>query len=179
MGLEDLTPEQRRQLQLGEILLSNPEVAKSSLRLAKKAKPELRLPEIDLEDAIAAEAQKREEWQEKQEQREIEQRVEHRRREHAQAAKDAGFTQEEIEKIVVDEKCSFETALRLANLQRETAVPGAADTAYGGRSPSYARDIRPDADLRKKSPSELRRWGLNTAHEMLDDYMKRARGGQR
>lgn len=175
MGLEDLTPEQRKQLELGSILLSNPEIAKSSLRLAKKAKPELRLPEIDLEDAIAAEAKKREEWQEKQEQREIEQRVESRRREHARAAENAGFTPEEIEKIVVDEKCSFETALRLANLQRETAIPGAAETGYGGRMP-YARDLRPDPELRKMSPGDLRRWGTNTAHEMLDDYIKRARG---
>lgn len=176
MGLEDLTPEQRKQLELGSILLSNPEVAKSSLRLAKKAKPELRLPEIDLEDAIQAEAKKREEWQEKQEQREIEQRVEQRRREHAVAAREQGFTPEEIEKIVVDEKCSFETALRLANLQRETAVPGAAEGVYGGQQMPYAKDLRPDSDLRKKSPADLRRWGLNTAHEMLDDYMRRARG---
>lgn len=178
MGLEDLTPEQQKQLKLGEILLANPEVSKSALRLAKRAKPELRLPEIDLEDAIEAEAKKREEWQAKQEEREINQRVEQRRREHALAAKEAGFTPEEIEKIVVDEKCSFETALKFAELQRETAIPGAAETGYGGRVP-YSRDLRPDPEWRKLSPADQRRKGTSMAHEMLDDYIRRARGQQR
>lgn len=51
-GLEDLTPEQRAQLNLAQLLLSDPETSKQARRLAKKLKPELQFGDLDMEDRI-------------------------------------------------------------------------------------------------------------------------------
>lgn len=53
-GLEDLTPEQRSQLNLAQLLLSDPDTSKQARRLAQKLKPELKFSDIELEDQIAA-----------------------------------------------------------------------------------------------------------------------------
>jgi hypothetical protein len=51
-GLEDLTPEQRAQLNLAQLLLSDPETSKQARRLAKKLKPELQFADLDMDDQI-------------------------------------------------------------------------------------------------------------------------------
>lgn len=55
MSLEDLTPEQRAQLNLAQLLLSDPDTSKQARRLAKKLKPELQFSDLDLEDRIVKE----------------------------------------------------------------------------------------------------------------------------
>jgi len=57
-GLEDLTPEQRAQLNLVQLLLSDPETSKQTRRLAKKLKPELQFSDLDMEDRINKEREK-------------------------------------------------------------------------------------------------------------------------
>jgi hypothetical protein len=176
-GADDLPLEQQKALRLGRLLLeTNPEIAMDAKRLAKKADPNLRLPEVELEDKMRAEAAARAEWEEKQEQRQMEERVTARRKERDREAKAAGFTPEEIEKIVVDEKCSFETAMKLAELQRQSAEPGAGDVYYGGRVPQ-PRDMRGDPEWRKLSPAQQRLRGNEMAHQMIDDFIRKARRG--
>jgi hypothetical protein len=55
-GLEDLTPEQRQELNLGRLtkqLLANPETAETVQRLLPKADPKLRFPEVEIKDNLA------------------------------------------------------------------------------------------------------------------------------
>ena len=88
---------------------------------------------------------------------------------------DAGFTLEEVEKIVAAEHCSLDTALRLAQLQRESAEPGAAD--YSGPRPM---EVRPDADWRKLGTDvgALRRRSAEIAHQGIDDLLRRQRAAR-
>ena len=175
-GLEDLSPEELKQFRLGKMLLeANPEIADEAKRLARKVDPKLRLPEIDLADKIAAEKKAREEWEEKQAEKDREDRVHRRRQEEGQRARDAGFTPEEIEKIVVEEHCSFPTAIKLATLQRESAVPGPAQFNSGD---PLAKTKDGDFDWRKASPSDQRRKGVEIFHQGIDDMLRRQRSGR-
>jgi hypothetical protein len=54
VSLESLTPEERSQLELARLLLSDPKTNKEARRLAKKLKPELQFADIELEDRLAA-----------------------------------------------------------------------------------------------------------------------------
>lgn len=52
MSLEDLTPQQRAELNLAQLLLSDPETSKQARRLAKKLKPDLQFADIEMEDQM-------------------------------------------------------------------------------------------------------------------------------
>lgn len=55
-SLEDLTPEQKQDLNLGKLtkqLLQNPETAENAQRLLMKGDPKLRFPEVTLKDSLA------------------------------------------------------------------------------------------------------------------------------
>lgn len=181
MSLEDLSPQEQVQLRLGKLLLeANPEIQMDAKKLARRANPQLRLPEVDLEEKLEAERKARQELEEKIERQRIEDRVAERERKVKDQIEKAGFTLAEIEKIVKDEQLHGEsgiaTALKLANLQREAAAPGAADITGNYAGP---QDMRGDPDLRKKSPGDLRRWSNDTAHEMMNDALRRLRGSAR
>lgn len=56
MSLEDLTPEQKQDLNLGKLtkqLLQNPETAENAQRLLMKGDPKLRFPEVTLKDSLS------------------------------------------------------------------------------------------------------------------------------
>lgn len=180
-GIEDLTPAEQQQLRFGKMLLeANPELVMEAKKLAKKVNPNLRLPEVDLEEKLAAERAEREKLEAKIEQRRMEDRVAAREQAALKKIEDAGFTPDDIEKIVKEEKCSLDTALRLATLQRESAEPGAADVFSGGRaSVPGPRELRPDPEWRKLSPADQRKKGAEIAHGMMDDYLRRQRAAAR
>lgn len=177
MSIETLTPQQLKHLRYGEMVLEakDPKIVDEAKRLARKVDPNLHLPEVDLDDKIAAEAKKREEWEEKWEEKRREERFNQRREEEARKSREAGFEPEEIEKIVVEEKCSFPTALKLAALQRETAMPGPASYSTG-----FPLDRTKDGDFdwRKASQADRQRKGLEIAHKGIEDMLRRARGGR-
>lgn len=180
MSLENASPAELQQQKLGQLLLeSNPEIALEAKKLARKANPNLRLPEVDLEEKLEKERAARQELEDRLERQRIEDRVAERERAVKKQIEEAGYTVDEIEKIVKDEQLHGEsgiaTALKLARLQREAAAPGAADV--GGGYPG-ARDIRGDPELRKMAPSDLRRWSASTAHEMIDQFRQRMRGAR-
>jgi len=59
MSLEDLTPEQRARLTLMDALLKNPETQKEVRKLARKADPNFRPPDLDIEDRLEREREER------------------------------------------------------------------------------------------------------------------------
>ena len=62
MSLEDLSMEQRDELAaLARQLAENPETRKEFLRLTKKAKPDMPIPELEIEDSTNTAVQKAEE----------------------------------------------------------------------------------------------------------------------
>src|SRR4029077_9792702 len=114
-GLESLTPEQAKALQLGSLLLNtNPDIARDAKRLALKANPKLNIPELELEDRIDKATARSPEKIEELEQRLITQDVNARRELFRSDCTKQGLDPDEVEKIVVDEKCSPATAIKLA-----------------------------------------------------------------
>ena len=149
MSIEDLPAEQQKALHLGSMLLSNPEVANKAKRLAKEVDPHLRLPEIELEDAINKVRDENRAELEKRDKELMEERVRSRRAEQDSKIREAGFEPAEIEKLIVEEHFgSYEAALKFAELRRQAAEPGPAEASFGGRTP-YPRDLRGDEEWRK------------------------------
>jgi hypothetical protein len=179
-GIEDLSPQDQQAHRLGTLLLrKNPDIARRAKRLAREADPTLVVPELELEDQIAKSNQTQAEKLAAMETQLMEERVRNRKRDRDAQIKDAGYTVEEIEKIIVDEKCTYETALKIADLQRQTAEPAAGDVLHGGLPPHTPIDLRPDQDWRKLSGNALRRKSATVAHEMVDDLAKRRRAAAR
>lgn len=174
-GIEDLTPQQLKWLRYGEMVLEAKDAAivDEAKRLARKVRPDLHLPEIDLEDKINAEKKAREDWEAEQEQKARDKDLAQRREAQAQRSRDAGFDPEEIEKIVIEEKCSFPTALRLASAMRDSAVPGPASFSSGL---PLNRTQDGEINWRKLSPADARRKGQEIFRDGLTDLMRRQRG---
>jgi hypothetical protein len=181
-GIEDLSPEQQKALQLGSMLLSNPEVSNKAKRLAREVQPNLRLPEIDLEDQIA---KLREETGAALEQRDkelMEERVKVRRAEQDAKIREAGFEPAEIEKLIIEERFgSYDAALKFAELRRQAAEPGPAEAGWGGRMPQ-PRSLVADEEWRKEYAKggigALRQKSATMAHEMIDEALRNARRGR-
>lgn len=176
-GIESLSAADQNAVRLGRLLLNtNPEVAREAKRLAKKADPNLRVPELELEDQIAASAKKSEERTAELERQLIEERVARRREEfHRQVAAE-GLDVAEVEKIIVDEKCSPATAIKMAKLQQQTADPTAGVVAANGNAVGTPIEMRPEAEVRKLTGNTLKRWSATLAHEMVDGFRGRNRG---
>lgn len=176
-GIEDLSGQELVQARLGKLLLETPEVRRDVLRLAKKANPKLNLPEVELEERLDAERADAIKREEKLEQQLMEERVARRKTERDAQIRAAGFTVEEIEKIIVDEKCTYETALKLAGLSKQTAEPTAGDVRFGANPPGTPVEMRPDKDWRKLQGSQLRQRSAEVAAEMINSAQKKWRAG--
>jgi len=178
VSLEDLTPQQLQAFNLGKLLLENPEVAIEAKRLAKKANPKLQIPEVDIEDRLAAQ---RTEFQTELDRRDKEamaERVAARKRERDRQIIEAGYKVEEIEAIIVREKCSYETAIKIADLERQVATPSAADVLSGG-IPNIPKEMRPDKDWSKLSAGDVRKRSASIAGEMINEFRTARRQGAR
>jgi hypothetical protein len=166
-GVEDLTGADLQAHSLGKLLQQNPEVYREAQRLALKVNPKLRIPEIELEDQIAKSEAKNKERTDKLEEELIAERVARRKTERDAQIAALGLEIAEVEKIIVDEKCSYETAMKLAQLQRQTAEPTAGDHNFVN-APGTPVEMRPEGDVRKLSGASLRRWSADQAHKMID-----------
>jgi hypothetical protein len=176
-GVEDLSGAELQAFQLGKLLLGNPEVRREAQRLAKKANPALQIPEIELEDRVTAERTERLASEKKLEEALMGERVARRKSERDAQIVAAGFTVEEIEKIIVDEKCSYETALKIAAMMRQTAEPTPPDVRHG-TAPGEPINLRPGEDWKKLDRSGAKTLGLKLAHEMVDDLRKTRRAAR-
>lgn len=177
-GVEGLSANQQQALKLGELLLNtNPDIARDAKRLAKKANPALRIPEIELEDAIDKASEKNTAKVAELEQRLIERDVTDRRRIFREDCTKQGLDPDEVEKIVVAEKCSPATAIKLALLQQQTGEPTAA--AHHVMPQGTPVDMRPEKDIRNLSGAALRKWSADQAHSMVSDLMSKRRTAAR
>jgi hypothetical protein len=169
MPLEDLTPDERKALNLGRELLANPEVRMDAFRLAKKANPKLNIAEIDLEDKIAAVNDAALKREGKLEEQLMTERVQRRKSERDAQIIAAGYTVADIEKIIVDEHCSYETAMKIADLQARTGEP-TADNIRGGHVVGEAVEMRPEGDWRKLNGAGLRKKSAQVASELISGF---------
>jgi hypothetical protein len=181
-GIEDLTQDQRRALDLGSILLGNPEVAMAAKRLAKKAKPELRIPEVELEERLEAERVETDKRFEKAEQQQLQRDVAARLSFQREESTRQGLDPDEVDKRVVDEAkagnpVNHAIARRLITLERQTAEP----TGYpeGSTPPGTPIDVRPEKAVRGLFGNALRKWSSDTARDMVDGFRGRKRAPAR
>lgn len=130
MSLENLSQDARDELAaLAQQLAESPETRKDFLRLTKKMKPEIPIPELDLEDTVSRATQNSEQriqqLEAKLKQKEAMEELERRRR----AIRDKGLAKDEedvksIEKIMLDRGItSHETAAEYHNWMKQAAEP--------------------------------------------------------
>ena len=130
MSLEDLSQDQVSELaQLARTLAENPATRKDFLRLTRKMKPEIPIPELDLEDTVSRATQNSEQriqqLEAKLKQKEAMEELERRRR----TIRDKGLAKDEediksIEKIMLDRGItSHETAAEYHNWMKQAAEP--------------------------------------------------------
>lgn len=175
-GIEDLTPAQLREFRLGQELMKDPAIRLQALRLAKAANPALHLPEVDLEDRIVKVTEDAKAREQKLSDELMTERVTRRQNERNAQIREAGFQVADIEKIIVDEKCSYETAMKLAAAERRSAEPTSSHTR--GRHQHEPIEMRPAEDWRKAGSAGtggLRKKSAQVAAEMIDQL----RSGQR
>ena len=130
MSLENLSQDARDELAaLAQQLAESPETRKDFLRLTKKMKPEIPIPELDLEDTVSRATQNSEQriqqLEAKLKQKEAMEELERRRK----SIRDKGLAKDEedvksIEKIMLDRGItSHETAAEYHNWMKQAAEP--------------------------------------------------------
>jgi hypothetical protein len=173
-GVDELNAAQQQALRLGEALLAHPEVRTDVQRLYKKVKPDAVIPELALEERIDKVREEGDKKLEKFEQQLMEERVARRKAERDAMISKAGFTVEEIEKIMVDRKCTVETAIHIAGLERQTAEPSSPEVRTSTVQ-GEPLDMRPDKDWKNLSKKQAERKGLSLAHTMVDEFRREQR----
>ncbi len=135
MSLEDISMEQRDELAaLAKQLAENPDTRKDFLRLTKKAKPDLPIPELEIEDATHREFSKANERVEQLEQRLRERDARDKLNEARQQLISKGFARnnediEQIEKVMLEKNIpNHETAAEYWKWMSQTAAPTPATT---------------------------------------------------
>lgn len=130
MSLENLSQDARDELAaLAQQLAESPETRKDFLRLTKKMKPEIPIPELDLEDTVSRATKNSEDriqqLEAKLKQKEAMEELERRRR----VIRDKGLAKDEedvksIEKIMLDRGITnHETAAEYHNWMKQAAEP--------------------------------------------------------
>jgi hypothetical protein len=165
-------------MRLGALLLKNPEIALEAKRLAKKADPTLQIPEVDIDDRIAAAAKESQKSVEKLENELVAERVARRKTERDAQITAAGFKVDDIEKIIVDRKCTYETALHIAELERRTSEPTTADNNFSN-PPGTPIEMRPEKTWRGLFGGALRQKSADLAHDMVNQFRNTRRAGAR
>lgn len=135
MSLEDISLEQRDELAaLAKQLAENPDTRKDFLRLTKKAKPDLPIPELEIEDATRGEISKSNERVEQLEQRLRERDARDKLTEARNSLIKNGLARsdsdvEQIEKIMLEKNIpNHETAAEYWNWMNQLATPTPATT---------------------------------------------------
>lgn len=123
-GLEDLTPEQRAQINLAQLLLSDPETSKQARRLAKKLKPELQFSDLDTDDRIAkATETSAEQVKELQKQLAKQQFERDRERAHAKL-RERNLDPAAVEKVMTDNGiANYDLAAEVLEARSQAAAP--------------------------------------------------------
>ena len=130
MSLENISLEARDELAaLSQMLAENPETRKDFLRMTKKVKPDLPIPELDMEDytrkAVGQSEARVQQLEAKLRERDAVEELQKRRN----SLMKKGLIQsegeiEEVEKIMLDKKIhDHETAAQYHNWMKQAAIP--------------------------------------------------------
>jgi hypothetical protein len=171
-GIEGLNPSQREALKVGAALLGNKEIRRDVQRLYKRANPNVVIPELEAEEALAKAREEDAARFDKQEKEIMTLRVNQRVADRKEQCAKEGVDYDDVCKVVVDEKCAFETGIKILKLQQQTAEPSAGDVRNGAGAPT---DILPGAEFRKAggNVSALRRVSAQVASDMINGFRGR------
>jgi hypothetical protein len=123
MSLEDLTPEQQDQAaRLFKFVKANPKVEKDIRRAAKAQNPNMSAPDLEIEDAIAAQKAESDAKIKELQDANLETLRNQRRAEAHAKCRAAGFEPDAVEKIMVDESIgNYDTAINYMRGQKVMA----------------------------------------------------------
>ena len=169
MSLENISLEARDELAaLSQMLAENPETRKDFLRMTKKVKPDLPIPELEMEDytrkAVSQSEQRVQELEAKMRERDAVEELQKRRNNLLKK----GLIQsesdiEEVEKIMLDKKIhDHETAAQYHAWMKQAAIP-----TSSGYNPSPVKQF--DLNRYWKNPVGAAR---NEALNALNDLRK-------
>ena len=169
MSLENISLEARDELAaLSQMLAENPETRKDFLRMTKKVKPDLPIPELDMEDytrkAVGQSEQRVQQLEAKLRERDAVEELQKRRN----SLMKKGLIQsesdiEEVEKIMLDKKIhDHETAAQYHAWMKQAAIP-----TSSGYNPSPVKQF--DLNRYWKNPAGAAR---NEAMNALNDLRR-------
>jgi hypothetical protein len=169
MSLENISLEARDELAaLSQMLAENPETRKDFLRMTKKVKPDLPIPELDMEDytrkAVGQSEARVQQLEAKLRERDAVEELQKRR----QGLMKKGLIQseseiEEVEKIMLDKKIhDHETAAQYHSWMKQAAIP-----TSSGYNPSPVKQF--DLNRYWKNPAGAAR---NEAMNALNDLRR-------
>lgn len=169
MSLENISLEARDELAaLSQMLAENPETRKDFLRMTKKVKPDLPIPELDMEDytrkAVNQSEQRVQQLEAKLRERDAVEELQKRR----QSLMKKGLIQseseiEEVEKVMLEKKIhDHETAAQYHNWMKQAAIP-----TSSGYNPSPVKQF--DLNRYWKNPAGAAR---NEAMNALNDLRR-------
>ncbi len=157
-SLENMTEEQRQALAFRK-LMNHPDVGLDAKRLYKKAVPDARFPELEMDERVTAATKPLTEKIAALEQAQLEERVRQNREVNHRKVTEAGFSVEQVEKTMTDEKIvSYDTAIKY--LQGQSALaPPTPQNLTPIRMPDNLKDIQ-------KNPNA---WARNEAYQAINE----------
>ena len=181
-GFEELPDEQKLNLArfAHTLIHRNPDIAREARKLAKKANPDLRFPEIEAEERVNEQLKSRDKQIEEMQQQLMTQDVERRREAQRQSCRDKGLDPDEVEELIVERgklgrTIQYEDAMELLKLQKQIAAasgPGG-DGARPNRS--ITPDIMNDKDLWQNPEKTANERTIAAIDELNAMRSKRAR----
>lgn len=173
--IEELSPADLQAMKLGKALTGNPEVRREVQRLYKRVNPQAVIPELEAEDQIAAARAEDAARFDKQEKEIMALRVNQRVVERKEQCAKEGLDYDEVCAVVVAEKCSFETGIKILQLQQQTGEPGPGEVRSGASAVGSPMDLVPGEAFRKAGGNigALRRVSANVASDMINGFRGR------
>jgi hypothetical protein len=173
-GVEELTGADLEAHRIGKALLSKPEIRRQVQRLYKTANPTAVIPELEAEDALIAERDANDKRFRTLEEDNLKLRVKQRETERKEQCAKEGVEYDDVCKLVLEEHCSFETAIKLLKLQQQTAEPTAGEV-NGGSAPGTPAELLPGDEFRKAggNVTALRRVSAKVAGDLINQMRGR------
>jgi len=167
MSLEDIDDETRDELaQLANKLANSPSTRNEFLRLARKASPDMSIPELDMQDNMNAAMKpfqdKISSLENKLYEKEVTDRIMSNRQNLIDSGKISREDIPEIEKLMVDKKIpDYNTATEFYRLQKESAKP----------TPGMYQPKTPMVDV-KKIGNNPTMWARDEASKAISELMQ-------
>lgn len=168
-SLENVDPVDIELAALAKKLSNDPATRKDFLRLVKKHNPAQPIPELDVEDRIAALAQPHINELNKMKLERLKEKTEGNIEKARSALKEQGFTKDDIaavEKLMVEKQIpSHDTAASYFKMEKQTATPTPSSLQTGVNTLPIDRKAIKEA-------GGIRNWSRIEAHKAADDIIK-------